>query len=210
MIHKGFTIIAIAATTVLAGGLVAAAGAKGHHTECNGSFSNRTFHGGMVVKSGDICQLNRVTVDGGLTVTGGKFKVDNSLIHGGWKLTGGTGIGKRPVQCGDTVDGGIRVMNASGGKFNFGETNQHCSGFRINGGVVFVHNTGVNLDVDSDQIHGRLLDTNNTGGWNEVEGSTVSGAATCAHNHFVHGGTTALNDGDGGPNHYHHNTGCPA
>jgi hypothetical protein len=54
------------------------------------------------------------------------------------------------------------------------------------------------------------VDTNNSGKWNEVEGTSVHGPATCAHNNFVHGGTTALND-EGGPNTYTgKNRGCPA
>jgi hypothetical protein len=210
VIHRGFTIIAIVATTALAGGLVASAGAKGHSNECNKSYSNTTFHGGVVVKKGDSCTLNNVVVDGGLTVTGGKFKVDNSLIHGGWTITGGTGIGRRPVQCGNNVDGGLRVMHTKGGKFNFGETNRHCAGGRVNGGVRLVHNRGVNLDVDRYRIYGPLVDTHNSGKWNEVEGTTVHGPATCGHNNFVHGGKTALND-EGGPNTYiAKNRGCPA
>lgn len=208
MIRRGFTIVAIAATTALAGGLAASAGAKGHFTECNKTYSNTTLNGGVVVKSGDNCTLDNVVVTGGLTVTGGTFQVDNSLIHGGWTLTGGQAI-KRD-QCGNNVDGGLRVMNASGGKFNFGETNRHCAGGRINGGVRLVHNSGINIDVDGYRIDGPVIDTNNSGTWNELEGLTVHGSARCAHNNFVHGGTTALND-EGGPNSYTgKNRGCPA
>src|SRR5262249_39314749 len=40
-------------------------------TECNGVFSNTTLNGGVVVKEGDVCVLDHVTVNGGLTGGGG-------------------------------------------------------------------------------------------------------------------------------------------
>ena len=74
MIRRGFTIVAIAATAALAGGLAASAGAKGNSTECNKTYSNTTLKGGVVVKSGDNCTLDNVVVTGGLTVTAGTFQ----------------------------------------------------------------------------------------------------------------------------------------
>jgi hypothetical protein len=216
VIHRGFTIIAIAGTIGLAGVIAAPAGARGHSTECNASYSNRTFNGGVVVNSGDTCRLENVVIHGGLTVTGGQFKVDNSTIDGGWTITGGTGgpppRGIRANQCGNNINGGLRVEStSSGGTFVFGEQDHGCVGGRINGGVRFENNINAfALEVDGYKVNGGVRDTGNTGQWNEIEGVTDHGASTCDNNNFVFGGTTALDD-EGGTNSYTGKViGCPA
>lgn len=188
------------------------AGSRAHKTECNKTYSYTTLHGGVVVKSGDVCRLRHVRITGGLTVRGGVFSVQHSLIKGKWLITGGTAQGPTGFGdlCGNNVDGGIRVRDTHGAHLIFGETDRHCVGGRVDGGVWFVNNTAVGiLEIDGYRIHGRLLDTHNEGKWNEIEGNIVHGSARCADNNAVHGGATALND-EGGPNHYTgKNTGCP-
>lgn len=203
-----FTVAVIAVTAALAGALTSSVAARGSTTNCNSTYSNMTFHGGVVITKGDTCTLTNVVIDGGLTVSGGTFTVHNSLIHGSWVITGGTGV-KTGRQCGDNVDGGLTVENTSGGYFVFGEANQHCLGGRINGGVRFVNNkNSAALELDGNSVNGGIVDTNNNDKFNEIEGNTVHGPATCAHNNKpVKGG----NAKDGGPNSYTGpNNGCPA
>jgi hypothetical protein len=218
VIHKGSTIITLAGTFVLGGALAASSVGSTGATTCNASYSNRTFSGAVVVNRGDSCRLNNVVIDGGLTVTGGTIKVDNSVINRGWKITGGTGKAgpNAPLtdQCGNNINGGLSVIGADGntasGWFVFGEEHRHCAGGAINGGVRFVHSHAT-LEVDNEIIDGGIVDTNNSGEFGEIEGVVVRGSAICAHNNFVHGGTTAINDEKDDFNTYiGENTGCPS
>jgi hypothetical protein len=136
------------------------------------------------------------------------FAVHNSTIKGKWLITGGTAKGFGD-ECANNVDGGIRVLHTHHGRFIFGETDRNCPGGRINGGIRFLNNIDVGiLETDGNHINGGIVDTGNDSNWNEVEGNTVHGSATCANNSVVHGGTV-IND-EGGPNSYTgKNTGCP-
>lgn len=205
--YRKLLVAGVAATALLLG-LAQSGEARGHKTECNKAYSNTTLHGGVVVKSGDVCSLNNVRVTGGLTITGGQFSVQNSSIHGQWLITGGTAEGFGD-ECGNNVYGGIRVLNTQGGSFIFGETDRGCAGGRVDGGVRFVNNTHIGiLEIDGYQIHGRVVDTNNQGQWNEIEGNTVHGSALCANNNSANGGGV-IND-EGGPNSYTgKDSGCP-
>jgi hypothetical protein len=209
--YRKLSIAAVAATAVLLG-LVQSGTARGHITECNKTYSHTTLHGTVVVKRGDVCSLHHVRVTGSLTIRGGKFGVQHSSIRGQWLITGGTGTGSGD-QCGNNVGGGLRVKNAHGGRFIFGEIHHHanCAGGHVSHGVRFVNDTDVGIvELDGYVVYGGVVDTGNSGGYNEIEGNTVHGSATCANNNMVHGGATAQND-DGVPNTYRgKNTGCPA
>jgi hypothetical protein len=194
----------------LAGGLAQGAAAK-NKTECNGTFSNMTFHGGVVVNAGDDCTLMNVRVTGGLRVTGGTFNVQNSQINGGWRITGGDTTSDL---CGNNVNGGLRVTGTNqGGTYDFGEANDvpFCTGGTINGGVRFVNNNALFLELDGYLVHGRVVITGNTGGaLYELESTTVHGSALCANNN-----PDVMNDVDvgsaPGPNSFTgHNNGCPS
>ncbi len=183
----------VAAATIFLPGVPAA------KTECNGVFSGTTLSGGVVVNPGDFCTLDHVTISGGLTVNGGSLAIDNSTISGGWTITGPT----FPANfCGNNVAGGLRVTGTTlGGTFAFGEINQNCAGGTITGGVWIANNPGVFAEIDNYTISGGLTIIGNDGGA-ELEGSTVSGAATCQAGTF--------ND-EGGPNTFRgRNNGCPA
>src|SRR5262249_8393012 len=82
---------ALACAAAVAGAATSAASAAGS-TECNGTFTNTTLSGGVVVNEGDVCDLENVIVNGGLTVDGGtagaQLSVNNSTINGGWSITG--------------------------------------------------------------------------------------------------------------------------
>ena len=112
MIRSFSAVLLAIGTAVAAVAFATPASAGGHKTECSGSFRNQTFHGGVVVKAGDICNLTNVTITGGLTITGGHFDVDHSTIKGGWRITGGTALNPagRGDLCANNVDGGIRVI----------------------------------------------------------------------------------------------------
>jgi hypothetical protein len=156
----------------------------------------------VVIRRGDDCTLANVVIDEGLTVTGGTFSVQNSLIRGGWKITGGTGA---DVQCGNDIHGGLRVSGTSGGLFVFGEEYTPCPGGTITGGVRFVGNDSVTLELEGYVVHGRLVDVGNVGEFNEIEGNIVYGSALCAYNRVA-----PFND-EGDPNSYAgRNRGCPS
>jgi hypothetical protein len=205
-------VAAVFATALVGAAQPAQAAAQ---TECNQTYTNTTLKGGVIVKAGDVCKLNQVRITGNLRITGGMFSVQNSLIQGGWRITGGSALGTtHPTTgdlCGNTVDGELRVDHTRHAVFIFGETDRHCAGGLINGGVRFDDNRNVGiLEVDGYDIHGHVVDVDNDGVWNELEGLTVHGSAVCKDNNYVHGGTSAIND-EGGPNTYTgNNKGCPA
>lgn len=203
---KFVLVVGCAAAVVAVVVPTASAGAK---TECNGTYSNQTLNGGVVVKQGDVCDLDNVTVNGGLTVNGGSYSllaVNNSTINGGWSITGvvypvGSNHG---YFCGDNVNGGLNVIGteAHGLPLLFGEADAGCAGGTINGGASFVNNHAA-VELDTYTVNGGVTFSGNAGGFNEIEGTTVHGQASCQ------AGVT--NDGDGGPNSYTGpNNGCPA
>jgi hypothetical protein len=209
-----FVLAAIAAAAVVA---VPSGSAK---TECNGFFVGQTVSGGLVVNNGDFCgivgstvsggvtqnggslDIEVSTIGGGLTSKGGDFYVFGSTISGGWMITG-TAFSFFDL-CANNVTGGLKVTNdtSTGTVFSFGEANAGCAGGTIGGGATFTNNPNVaTMELDSYTVSGGVTFAGN-GGLNELEGTTVSGAASCQ------AGT--VNDGDGGPNSYRDgNNGCP-
>jgi hypothetical protein len=200
---KFFAVLACAAAVASVGVSSAAGGAK---TVCNGVFSNTTFSGGLVVNEGDFCVLDQVTVNGGLTVNGGggaALLVNNSTIHGGWSITGT--LFPLGDFCGNAIDGGLTVTNTElfGAALAFGELNAGCAGGKIDGGANVSNNDGP-VEFDGDVLNGGLIFFGVSGYLNELEASTVKGAATCQN--VVDDGTSAplVNTFTG------KNNGCPA
>jgi hypothetical protein len=198
--------VALACAAALAAVVVSSTSA-GAKTECNGTFSNTTLSGGVVVKEGDVCVLDTVTVNGGLTVDGGlggaELFVNNSTIHGGWSITGTL----FPLSdfCGNNIDGGLSVVNTElfGAPLSFGELNAGCAGGKIDGGATVNNNDGP-VEFDGDRLNGGLNFVGVSGFLNELEASTVKGAAICQN--VVDDGTSAplVNTFSGS------NNGCPA
>jgi hypothetical protein len=194
--------------------LVPTASAAGP-TECNGTFTNTTLRGGVVVNDGDVCDLENVTVNGGLTVNGGSnfgavLAVNNSTIHGGWSMTGivfafSFSTFSFVDFCGNNVDGGLNVSNVEsfGNVLSFGELNAGCAGGKINGDVTLVNNDGA-TELDGYRVNGDLTFTGSPFSFNELEATAINGSATCQN--VVDDGTSAplVNSYTGT------NNGCPA
>jgi len=205
--------------------VVVPAGTASATTECNNTYSNTTFKGGVVVNEGDFCVLDNVTVNGGLTVNGTAFDtfldienstingplaingafmtVNNSTIHGGWTITGET----FPFTdlCGNNIDGGLAVTNAElfGAALSFGELNAGCAGGTINGDASFANNDGA-VELDGYKLNGALNLAGNPSSFNELEATAVQGSASCQN---------VVDDGTSSPlvNSYTGtNNGCPA
>src|SRR5262249_17998292 len=144
---------ALACAAAVAGAATSAASAAGS-TECNGTFTNTTLSGGVVVNEGDVCDLGNVIVNGGLTGDGGtagaQLSVNTSTINGGWSITGVIFPGGVPGNgftgyfCGDNVAGGLSAVDTElfGAPLSFGELNAGCTGGTINGPVTISNNDG--------------------------------------------------------------------
>jgi hypothetical protein len=192
-------LLVVALVVVAAGVTVTPAAGSGGRTVCNGSYTDTSLHGGVVVPSGDTCTLSNVTVNGGMQVEGGAIDVQNTQINGGLTIDN---LAPSPYVCGTNVNGGLTVENiASGATLALGEANADCPGGTINGGATFMNNSNAFLEIDGYQVNGGLQFLNNIGG-GEIEGMSVNGAATC---------TSAYGNDEGGPNSYTGpNNGCPA
>jgi hypothetical protein len=190
----------VLACTVAFATVVALGTSEAAKKECNGIFTNQNINGGLVVNDGDVCVLDNVTVNGGLTVNGGEITINNSIINGGWSITGDVAAPQNQF-CNNIVNGGLTVHAVTSVVIlSFGETNQGCGGGTINGGVTAVNSPDVFFEVDQYTVNGGLTILGVSNG--EVEGTTVNGPATCQPGIF--------ND-EGGPNTYTGpNNGCPA
>ena len=135
-------------------------------TECNGLITG-SISGGLVVNSGDVCDLEGATITGGVHVSGGRLMACSSTISGGIIATGGNCVilGKMTEEdslvCGgDTINGGVSLTNVSGP--SCGIENVEIQFSNITGGV-HLKNNGVEGDV-------------------ELEGNTISGGLHCSGN----------------------------
>lgn len=212
---------AVAFAVAVAAVVVPAASAA--PTECNGTFSNTTLKGGVVVNSGDHCDLENVTVKGGLIVNGSTdfayLAVNNSTIKGGWSITGllaATGS-NNGYFCGNSVDGGLTVDNvlvansdvSFYGPLSFGELNAGCAGGRVNGGVSFTNILSLGTELDGYLVNGGVTFANVFAlGINEIEATTVHGSGSCD------AASNVINDNSGPGNNANSYTGtsggCPA
>jgi hypothetical protein len=175
--------------------------------ECNGSYSNTTLIGPVVVNPFDFCDLENVTVNDGLIANGGGafslLIVNNSRINGGWSMT--DNVVPLSYFCGNDVNGGLSVSNNElfGFPMSFGELNAGCAGGRINGAVSISNNDGA-VEIDGDRLNGSLSFSGIAGPLNELEATSVHGSATCQN--VVDDGTSSplLNSFTGA------NNGCPS
>ncbi len=158
----------IAVLVVLSFGMMPGVGALAA-TECNGLISG-SISGGIVVNSGDVCDIEGATITGGVHMSGGRMQVCGSTISGGVVATGGNCVilGKEgeedSIPCGgDTINGGVKLTNIVGA--SCGIENVEIQSSNITGGVQ-LKNNGVEGDV-------------------ELEGNTISGGLHCSGNNAI-------------------------
>jgi hypothetical protein len=160
----------------------------------NASYSSTTLAGAVVVPSGDWCHLSAVTVVGGVTVQSGAllssdsskvsgglaindgaFSGNDNSIDGGWVFDNETGSWGNPYPCGNNVNGGLKVTGIDTGvTLSFGEADAGCAGGTINGAVNVSNDPSATLEIDGYRINGSLTWSDNTNGFDEIEGAHVS------------------------------------
>ena len=150
-------------------------------TECNGLITG-SISGGLVVRSGDVCDLEGATITGGVHMSGGRLQACSSTISGGFIATGGNCVilGKETeedsIPCGgDTINGGVNLTNIVGA--SCGIENVEIQASNITGGAQLKNNGEV-----------------------ELEGNTISGGLHCSGNSgitfdFLHNTVTGGEDG---------------
>src|SRR6266481_2574738 len=147
-------------------------------TECNGLITG-TISEGIVINSGDVCDLEDATITGGVHMSGGRIQACSSTISGGVVATGGNCVilGKEgeedSIPCGgDTINGGVKLTNIVGA--SCGIENVEIQASNITGGAQLKNNGEVELEGNT--ISGGLHCSGNTGITFDFLQNTVTGA----------------------------------
>jgi uncharacterized repeat protein (TIGR03803 family) len=158
-------------------------------TECNGAY-NGTFHGNILISSGETCEFSAGGVTGNITMTGGTLILANASIGGNVQIQGGgsftlgpslTIMGDLQIQnlpegtpnmiCGANVIGSLQFQN-NRTAVQIGYQSS-CAGNRI-GGSLQVGNNSASTWLFNNTVTDNLQDQNNDAS-TAIVGNSVRG-----------------------------------
>ena len=159
-------------------------------TECNGAYYG-TFHGNILISSGETCEFSAGGVTGNITMTDGTLILANASIGGNVQIQGGGTftlgpslkiMGDLQIQnlpagppanmiCGATVAGNLQFQN-NGAAVQIGYQSS-CAG-NVVGGYLQVGNNSASTWLFNNTVTGNLQDQNNAAS-TEIVGNSVGG-----------------------------------